>query len=85
MKTPFKILIALAVISGGFAVYWVTMANTKVAVEIMGAIRAACPGVILNQSTGFRGPDYQPPLDCLRAVRPEIAACNAGPAPTMLR
>ncbi len=49
-----------------------------VAVEIMDAIRAACPGVILNQSTGFRGPDYQPPLDCLRAVRPEIAACNAG-------
>ena len=50
----------------------------SVAVEIMAAIRAACPGVILNQSTGFRGPDYQPPLDCLRAVRPEIAACNAG-------
>ena len=50
----------------------------KVAVEIMAAIRAACPGVILNQSTGFRGPDYQPPLNCLRAVRPEIAACNAG-------
>ncbi len=50
----------------------------KVAVEIMAAIRAACPGVILNQSTGFRGPDYQPPLDCLRAVKPEIAACNAG-------
>ena len=50
----------------------------KLAMEIMGAIRAACPGVILNQSTGFRGPDYQPPLDCLRAVRPEIAACNAG-------
>lgn len=49
-----------------------------VAVEIMNAIRDACPGVILNQSTGFRGPDYQPPLDCLRAVRPEIAACNAG-------
>lgn len=50
----------------------------KVAVEIMDAIRAACPGVILNQSTGFRGANYQPPLDCLRAVRPEIAACNAG-------
>lgn len=50
----------------------------KVAVAIMDAIRAECPGVILNQSTGFRGPDYQPPLDCLRAVRPEIAACNAG-------
>lgn len=52
--------------------------DPKVAVEIMNAIRAACPGVILNQSTGFRGPDYQPPLECLRAVKPEIAACNAG-------
>ena len=50
----------------------------KVAVEIMDAIRSACPGVILNQSTGHRGPDYQAPLDCLRAVRPEVAACNAG-------
>jgi 3-keto-5-aminohexanoate cleavage enzyme len=49
-----------------------------VAIEIMDAIRAACPGVILNQSTGIFGPNYQPPLDCLRAVRPEIAACNAG-------
>ena len=28
----------------------------KVAVEITDAIRAACPGVILNQSTGFRLP-----------------------------
>jgi 3-keto-5-aminohexanoate cleavage enzyme len=49
-----------------------------VAVAIMDAIKAACPGVILNQSTGFRGPHYQAPLDCLRAVQPEIAACNAG-------
>ena len=50
----------------------------RVAVAIMGAIRDACPGVILNQSTGTRGPDIQGPLDCLRAIRPEIAACNAG-------
>jgi len=49
-----------------------------VAVRIMDAIRAACPGVILNQSTGIRGPDYSGPLACLRAVKPEIAACNAG-------
>jgi uncharacterized protein (DUF849 family) len=49
-----------------------------VAVEIMDAIRAACPGVILNQSTGTRGPDISGATSCLRAVRPEIAACNAG-------
>ena len=50
----------------------------SVAVAIMDAIRHACPGVILNQSTGTRGLDIEGPLDCLRAIRPEIAACNAG-------
>jgi 3-keto-5-aminohexanoate cleavage enzyme len=50
----------------------------RVAVSIMQAIRDACPGVILNQSTGTQGPDIQGPLDCLRAIKPEIAACNAG-------
>ena len=49
-----------------------------VATTIMSAIRAACPGVILNQSTGTIGPDIKGPLACLEAVRPEIAACNAG-------
>lgn len=49
-----------------------------VAVQVMDAIRAACPGVILNQSTGIRGPDIAGPVSCLRAVKPEIAACNAG-------
>jgi uncharacterized protein (DUF849 family) len=50
----------------------------QVATGIMDAIRAACPGVILNQTTGTVGPDIEGPLACLRAVRPEIAACNAG-------
>src|SRR6476659_5836500 len=50
----------------------------QVAVAIMAAIREACPGVILNQSTGTIGPDIGGPLACLEAVRPEIAACNAG-------
>jgi uncharacterized protein (DUF849 family) len=49
-----------------------------VAAEIMDAIRAACPGVILNQTSGTVGPDIGGPLDCIRRVRPEIAACNAG-------
>ena len=50
----------------------------QVAVAIVTAIREACPGVILNQSTGAIGPDIEGPLACLEAVRPEIAACNAG-------
>jgi uncharacterized protein (DUF849 family) len=50
----------------------------QVAIAIMAAIREACPGVILNQSTGTIGPDIAGPLACLEAVRPEIAACNAG-------
>ncbi len=49
-----------------------------VAVAIMEAIRDACPGVILNESTGTIGPDISGPVACLRAVRPEVAACNAG-------
>lgn len=49
-----------------------------VATAIMSAIQDACPGVILNQSTGTIGPDIAGPLACLEAVRPQIAACNAG-------
>jgi 3-keto-5-aminohexanoate cleavage enzyme len=50
----------------------------ELATSIIQAIRAACPGVILNESTGTIGPDITGPLACLRAVKPEIAACNAG-------
>jgi 3-keto-5-aminohexanoate cleavage enzyme len=49
-----------------------------VAAEIAQAIREACPGVVFNQSTGVVGPDIAGPLACMRAIRPEIAACNAG-------
>ena len=49
-----------------------------VAEAVVGAIRAACPGVIINLSTGVVGPDIAGPLACIRRVRPEIAACNAG-------
>ncbi|MGO9173735.1 MAG: 3-keto-5-aminohexanoate cleavage protein [Rhodomicrobium sp.] len=48
------------------------------AAEIVEAIRAACPGVIINQTTGVVGPDISGPAACLRRTRPEIAACNAG-------
>jgi len=50
----------------------------EVAFEITQAIRAACPGVIINQSTGVVGPDVSGPIECMRRIRPEIAACNAG-------
>ena len=49
-----------------------------VAAEIDTAIRQACPGVIINLTTGVVGPDISGPSACIRAVRPEIAACNAG-------
>jgi 3-keto-5-aminohexanoate cleavage enzyme len=49
-----------------------------VALEIAQAIRESCPGVIFNQSTGVVGPDIAGPVACMRAIRPEIAACNAG-------
>jgi uncharacterized protein (DUF849 family) len=50
----------------------------QVALEIAQAIREACPGVIFNQSTGVVGPDISGPVACMRAIRPEIAAANAG-------
>ena len=46
--------------------------------EIQQAIREACPGVIINHTTGTSGPNYQGALDCVRETRPEMAACNAG-------
>ncbi|SFM74503.1 3-keto-5-aminohexanoate cleavage protein [Shimia aestuarii] len=49
-----------------------------VAVDIVSAIRDACPGIIINATTGTVGPDYSGALAVLRAVRPEIGACNAG-------
>ncbi len=49
-----------------------------VAKACVDAMRAACPGLIVNQTTGVVGPGVQGPLDCLRATRPEMAACNAG-------
>ena len=52
--------------------------DPKVAREIAQAIREACPGIVFNQSTGVVGPDISGPVACLRAIRPEIAAANAG-------
>jgi uncharacterized protein (DUF849 family) len=52
--------------------------DPAVAQEVVDAIRQACPGVIINLTTGVVGPDIAGPLACIRQLRPEIAACNAG-------
>ena len=46
--------------------------------DVVGAIRQACPGVIINLTTGVVGKDISGPLDCIRRIKPELAACNAG-------
>jgi uncharacterized protein (DUF849 family) len=52
--------------------------DPDVAEAVCNAIRAACPGVIINLTTGVVGKDVSGPLACLRRVKPEAAACNAG-------
>jgi 3-keto-5-aminohexanoate cleavage enzyme len=52
--------------------------DPDVAGAICDAIREACPGVIINMSTGVLGPDISGPVACLERVRPEMAALNAG-------
>ena len=52
--------------------------DPDVAEAVVGAIRVACPGVVINLTTGVIGKDVSGPLECLRRVRPEAAACNAG-------
>ncbi len=46
--------------------------------EILAAIKARVPQIIINMSTGTPGPDISGPLSCLEKFRPEMAACNAG-------
>jgi 3-keto-5-aminohexanoate cleavage enzyme len=50
----------------------------QVARDCVHAIRVACPDIVINQTTGVVGSDVTGPLDCIRATKPEIAACNAG-------
>jgi uncharacterized protein (DUF849 family) len=52
--------------------------DPDVAEAVVEAIRAACPGVVINLTTGVVGKDISGPLACLRRVKPEAAACNAG-------
>jgi uncharacterized protein (DUF849 family) len=52
--------------------------DPELAEQVVTAIREACPGVIINLTTGVLGKDISGPAACLRRVKPEIAACNAG-------
>ncbi len=52
--------------------------DPEVAAAIDSAIREACPGVIINLTTGVTDNDISGPVACIRRVHPEIAACNAG-------
>jgi len=52
--------------------------DPEIADEVCTAIREACPGVILNLSTGVFGMDISGPVSCLERVKPEVAALNAG-------
>jgi len=52
--------------------------DPDLAEAVCSAIRAACPGVIINLTTGVIGKDISGPAACIRRVGPEIAACNAG-------
>lgn len=52
--------------------------DPDVAQTICDAIRAECPDLLLNLSTGVVGPDVSGPVACLERVRPEMAALNAG-------
>ncbi len=46
--------------------------------EILAAISARVPQLMINMSTGVPGPDISGPLACLEKYKPELAACNAG-------
>jgi uncharacterized protein (DUF849 family) len=52
--------------------------DPDVCAAITDAIRDACPGVVINQSTGVLGSDIRGPCAVMRRIRPELAACNAG-------
>ncbi|MHC4393203.1 MAG: beta-keto acid cleavage family enzyme [Planctomycetota bacterium] len=52
--------------------------DPDVAASITDAIRQACPGVVINMTTGVMGDDLSGPLACLEHTKPEMAALNAG-------
>lgn len=60
--------------SGGQLPSW----DPALASECVDAIRQACPGILINSTTGVVGSDIRGPLDVIERVKPEMAALNAG-------
>ncbi len=58
----------------GFLPTW----NVDDVSAIIAAIKERTPDMIINMSTGVGGPDISGPVACLEALKPELAACNAG-------
>lgn len=52
--------------------------DPNVAGPIVDAIRAKCPGILINMSTGVVGDDISAPVACLNRTMPEMAALNSG-------
>lgn len=52
--------------------------DPKVAADVCAAIKAECPDLLINMSTGVFGPDISGPVACLERVKPEMAALNSG-------
>ncbi len=50
----------------------------EVVANICAAVKAECPDLAINMTTGTVGPDISRPVACLERVRPEMAALNAG-------
>jgi len=58
----------------GFLPTW----DVEVVGSIIAAIKDRTPEMIINMSTGVVGTDISGPAACLAALKPELAACNAG-------
>ena len=52
--------------------------DVDIVADILDAIKKRVPDIIINMSTGVVGNDISGPLACLKAHKPEMAACNAG-------
>jgi len=52
--------------------------DPKVVKDICDAIKVKVPKIIINMSTGTVGPDISGAISCLKLVKPEMAALNAG-------
>ncbi|MGC1401317.1 MAG: 3-keto-5-aminohexanoate cleavage protein [Thermodesulfobacteriota bacterium] len=52
--------------------------DLKTVGDILSAIKARVPEIIICMSTGVMGPDISGPAACLEKFKPEMAACNAG-------